>query len=97
MNSKDCLNHICDECQKNAGKIQVACPFRSISNEYCDEYETIKKDLDRLEQLEKENQELKQLVKEQFEKIQRDSGKMASMDCELRRLKGEFIPQECEG
>lgn len=53
MNSKECLKHICDECQKNAGKIQVACPFRSISNEYCDEYETIKKDLDRLEKLEK--------------------------------------------
>lgn len=61
------------------------------------EEEIIKQDLDRLEQIEKENTELKQLVKEQFEKIQRDSGKMASMDCELRRLKGEFIPQECEG
>lgn len=52
MNSKECLKHICDECQINAGKIQVACPFRSISNEYCDKYETIKQDLDRLEKLE---------------------------------------------
>jgi hypothetical protein len=59
MNSKECLKHICDECQINAGKIQVACPFRSISNEYCDKYETIKKDLDRLKQLEKENQGVK--------------------------------------
>lgn len=58
MNSKDCLKHICDECQRNAGKIQVACPFRSISNEYCDEYVQIKQDLDRLEQLEKERQEV---------------------------------------
>lgn len=46
MTSKEALKSICLECQKYKGKIQVACPFRSISNEYCDEYEQIEKDLE---------------------------------------------------
>ena len=53
MTSKEMLKSICLECEKYKGKIQVACPFRSISNEYCDEYDTIKKDLDLLAKLEK--------------------------------------------
>ena len=91
MNSKECLKHICDECQKNAGKIQVACPFRSISNEYCDEYETIKQSLDRLEQLEKENQELRKAVKSWNE----NGGKLIRENTKLKKaldiLKSAFI------
>lgn len=49
MVSKEALDTICLECQRSKGKIQVACPFRTISNDYCDEYEQIKKDLDILE------------------------------------------------
>ena len=53
MTSREALNTICLECQRDKGKIQVACPFRSISNDYCDEYEQIKKDLEVLEILKK--------------------------------------------
>ncbi|MBS6562002.1 MAG: hypothetical protein KH328_01480 [Staphylococcus sp.] len=34
------------------GKMQIACPYRSISNEYCDEYETIKGKLEILDIIE---------------------------------------------
>ena len=53
MTIKEMLKSICLECERYKGKIQVACPFRSISNEYCDEYETIKKDLEVLNILKK--------------------------------------------
>lgn len=55
MTSKEALNTICLECQRSKGKIQVACPFRSISNEYCDEYEQIKKDLEVAEIIKNKN------------------------------------------
>ena len=45
MASKEALKSICDECQIEKGKNKTACPFRSLSNDYCDEYEIIKKDL----------------------------------------------------
>lgn len=60
MTSKEALKSICLKCEIEKGKNKVACPFRSISNDYCEEYETIKKGLDRLE---KENKELKRLNK----------------------------------
>ena len=60
MTSKEALKSICLKCEREKGKNKIACPFRSISNEYCEEYDTIEKDLDRLEKLEKENQELKE-------------------------------------
>lgn len=49
MTSKEALKSICLECEKEKGKNKTACPFRSISNEYCEEYEKIKKDLEVLE------------------------------------------------
>ena len=49
MTSKEALKNICLECEKEMAKNQTRCPFRSISNEYCKEYETIKKDLEILE------------------------------------------------
>ena len=51
MTSNECLKNICLECEKEKGKNKIACPFRSISNDYCYEVETIEKDLDRLEEL----------------------------------------------
>ena len=60
MTSREALKSICLECEKWKEKNKVRCPFRSISNDYCEEYEAIKKDLDRLE---KENKELKRLNK----------------------------------
>ena len=49
MTSKKALKSICLECEKEKGVNKVACPFRSISNDYCEEFETIKKDLEVLE------------------------------------------------
>ncbi len=46
------LKKICLECEKSMGKMQIACPYRSISNEYCDEYETIKGKLEILDIIE---------------------------------------------
>lgn len=52
MKAIEALNAICAECQRDKGKIQVACPWRSISGDYCEEYETIKRCLERLAELE---------------------------------------------
>ena len=53
MESKKHLKNICLECEEEMGKNYVRCPFRSISNEYCYDYITIEKDLERLEIYEK--------------------------------------------
>ena len=53
MTSKEALKNICLECEKEKGKNKTACPFRSISNDYCEEYEKIKNDLEVLEILKK--------------------------------------------
>ena len=52
MTGIEALNAICAECQRDKGKIQVACPWRSISGDYCEEYETIKRCIERLAELE---------------------------------------------
>ena len=46
MNSLMALRGICYECEKNMTINKTRCPFRSISNEFCKEYELIKKDLE---------------------------------------------------
>lgn len=53
MTSKEALKSVCLECEKERGKNKTACPFRSISNEYCEEYEKIKEDLEALAILKK--------------------------------------------
>ena len=71
MASKEALKSICLECEREKGKNKIACPFRSISNEYCEEYDTIEKDLERLESLEKQNELLKKDLKEYQEYIKK--------------------------
>ena len=54
MKSIDCLNNLCKHCEKN--KIRngfIGCPFRSISNDFCEDYEIIMRDLKLLEKLKK--------------------------------------------
>ena len=60
MNSKKALKEICINCRNNINQIPSKgdrpykeCPYRGISNDYCEEYETIKKDLEILEILKK--------------------------------------------
>lgn len=50
------LKEICINCRNNINQIPSEgdrpykeCPYRGISNDYCEEYETIKKDLEVLE------------------------------------------------
>lgn len=49
MKENEALKKICFECQQLMGEKQVACPWRSISNEYCEEYEEIKNQLEILD------------------------------------------------
>ena len=49
MTSREALKNICIDCEKSMAKSFVRCPFRSISNEYCDKYMKIEKDLEVLE------------------------------------------------
>lgn len=46
MKSLMALRCICYECEKNMAINRTRCPFRSISNEHCEDYELIKKDLE---------------------------------------------------
>lgn len=59
MESKEALKQICTVCERHLGLSQKRCPFRSISNEYCDEYNGLLKDLDKLEKYDK----AKELIK----------------------------------
>lgn len=50
MNSKEALKSMCHHCEKLSIRDGfIGCPFRNISNDYCEEFETIKKDLEVLE------------------------------------------------
>ena len=54
MNSKEALKSMCNHCENSSIRDGfIGCPFRNISHEYCEEFETIKKDLDLLEKLKK--------------------------------------------
>lgn len=60
MTSKEALKEICINCRNNINQIPSKgdrpykeCPYRGISNDYCEEYETIKKDLEILEIIKK--------------------------------------------
>ena len=50
MTSKEALKSLCNHCEKLSIRDGfIGCPYRCISNDYCEEFETIKKDLEVLE------------------------------------------------
>lgn len=60
MTTKEVLKEMCDYCRKSINQIPSngdrpykECPFRGISGDYCESYETIKKDLEILDILKK--------------------------------------------
>ena len=54
MMSKEALKNMCNHCEKLSIRDGfIGCPFRNISNDYCEEFETIEKDLKLLEVLKK--------------------------------------------
>ena len=56
MTNKEALKSLCNHCEKLSIRDGfIGCPFRNISNDYCEEFETIEKDLEVLEILKKKN------------------------------------------
>lgn len=50
MNSKEALKSLCNHCEKLSIRDGfIGCPFRNISNDYCEEFETIEKALEVLD------------------------------------------------
>ena len=50
MTSKEALKSMCNHCEKLSIRDGfIGCPYRCISNDYCEDFETIKKDLKVLE------------------------------------------------
>ena len=45
MTTKQALDKMCTNCEKGLAYKKVRCPFRSISNDHCEEYEAVEKDL----------------------------------------------------
>ena len=45
MSSLEALKTMCEECERSLAGRKQLCPFRSISNDHCEEYETIERDL----------------------------------------------------
>lgn len=54
MTSKEALKSMCNHCEKLSIRDGfIGCPFRNISNDYCEEFETVEKDLEILEIIKK--------------------------------------------
>lgn len=72
MRSKEALKSLCNHCEKLSIRDGfIGCPYRCISNDYCEDFETIEKDLEILEQLEilkKYYSPFKKFLEEMFEK-----------------------------
>ena len=56
MTSKEALKSMCNHCEKLSIRDGFnGCPFRNISNDYCEEFEIIKKELKALEIIKTKN------------------------------------------
>ena len=56
MNSKEALKSMCNHCEKLSIRNGfIGCPYRNISNDYCEEFEIIKKELKALEIIKTKN------------------------------------------
>ena len=56
MNSKEALKSMCNHCEKLSIRDGfIGCPFRNISNDYCEEFEIIEKELKALEIIKTKN------------------------------------------
>ena len=49
MKSIDALKNLCNKCEQKMLLNNQRCPFRSISNDYCEEVEIIERDLSYIE------------------------------------------------
>ena len=69
MNSKEALKSMCNHCEKLSIRDGfIGCPYRCISNDYCEEFETIEKYLEQLEILKKYYSPFKEFLEKMFEK-----------------------------
>ena len=56
MTSKEALKSLCHHCEKLSIRDGfIGCPFRNISNDYCEEFEIIEKELKALEIIKTKN------------------------------------------
>lgn len=56
MTSKEALKSMCNHCEKLSIRDGfIGCPFRNISNDYCEEFEIIEKELKALEIIKTKN------------------------------------------
>ena len=86
MTSKKALKSICLECEKEKGVNKVACPFRSISNDYCEEFEIIEKDLEILECFKKiDKKELKYFIENQIKYTLNENSWLSACNCDLEK------------
>ena len=88
MTSKEDLKSICLECEMEKGKNKTACPFRSISNDHCEEYEKIEKDLEALEVLKRSISD-----KERFQYALNKTGRGKKVLMMALTIKGDDIKQ----
>ena len=52
MESKEALKSLCEHCERLSIRDGfIGCPYRCISNDYCEDYEIIKKDLEELKKM----------------------------------------------
>lgn len=59
MTNKEALKSLCNHCEKLSIRNGfIGCPFRNISNDYCEEFEIIEKELKALEILKRHSTRL---------------------------------------
>lgn len=83
MESIVALREMCLNCEKEKGTRLQRCPFRSISNDYCEEYEAIEKEL-------KKPQVLYNKIKQKRDNAKIDYEKERGNTLTLKRLQGEI-------
>lgn len=81
MKSIEALNEMCLNCEKEKATRLQRCPFRSISNDYCEEYEAIEKELKQHEKLKIFIYKEKEKIDEQIKELDPDYNEPIS-DCE---------------
>ena len=93
MTGLEALKKICLAHEKELGKQKVACPFRSISNEYCEEYEEIKKSLKALEIIERELviEYLYNFLEEKYDLVIYDKRGFGKLVSQISKEEGDIL------
>ena len=87
MTSKEALKSMCNHCEKLSIRDDfIGCPFRNISNDYCEEFETIEKDLEVLECFKKiDKKELNDFIENQIKYALNENSWLSTCNCDLEK------------